>query len=318
MEVPHLTLDNFHLESQVPEDCPYVLTSPRSLEACAVVGVQPVELLGSPLSEYEALFPHLPRHQVLALFREVEGRREEQLQFCRQVRASLLRGTGPPSPTPANRLSCLSPIVEANSRTAVQDDEDDQPEVDQHLSPREEDAMELELERLRIEERFHGAFESCGGSSLDSLELRALSPSPETFAHLLQRQREALRKVPEKRKAERSTRISHESLQEVARGPECKGCHHCRAKETEKGEGRRGGGVTLASSSLLREALARSSIDIEQVVVSRQDMKLLEVLAGRVREERREEEVRQRLLQEWQAERRRREEEKEEEERQVV
>ena len=25
---------------QVPEDCPYVLTSPRSLEACAVVGVQ--------------------------------------------------------------------------------------------------------------------------------------------------------------------------------------------------------------------------------------------------------------------------------------
>ena len=31
--------------------------------------LQPVELLGSPLSEYEALFPHLPRHQVLALFR---------------------------------------------------------------------------------------------------------------------------------------------------------------------------------------------------------------------------------------------------------
>ena len=45
------------------------------------------------------------------------------------MRASLLRGTGPPSPIPANRLSCLSPIVEANSRTAVQDDEDDQPEV---------------------------------------------------------------------------------------------------------------------------------------------------------------------------------------------
>ena len=51
-------------------------------------------------------------------------------------------------------------------------------QVDQHLTPREEEAMELELERLRIEERFHGAFESCGGSSLDSLELRALSSSP--------------------------------------------------------------------------------------------------------------------------------------------
>ena len=85
--------------------------------------------------------------------------------------------------------------METNSRTAVQEEEDDQPEVkshlfgfpmrsqfllqvDQHLTPREEEAMELELERLRIEERFHGAFESCGGSSLDSLELRALSSSP--------------------------------------------------------------------------------------------------------------------------------------------
>ena len=37
--------------------------------------------------------------------------------------------------------------------------------------------------------------------------------------------------------------------------------------------------------------MSRSNIDIDQVVVSRQDMKLLEVLAGRVREERREEEV---------------------------
>ena len=37
--------------------------------------------------------------------------------------------------------------------------------------------------------------------------------------------------------------------------------------------------------------MSRSTIDIDQVVVSRQDMKLLEVLAGRVREERREEEV---------------------------
>ena len=35
--------------------------------------------------------------------------------------------------------------------------------------------------------------------------------------------------------------------------------------------------------------MSRSNIDIDQVVVSRQDMKLLEVLAGRVREERREE-----------------------------
>ena len=47
----------------------------------------------------------------------------------------------------------------------------------------------------------------------------------------------------------------------------------------------------LITCSIKRQIFCRSSIDIEQVVVSRQDMKLLEVLAGRVREERREEEV---------------------------
>ena len=71
---------------------------------------------------------------------------------------------------------CLLHILNLNSNFRCGDDSFAQ--VDQHLSPREEDAMELELERLRIEERFHGAFESCGGSSLDSLELRALSSSP--------------------------------------------------------------------------------------------------------------------------------------------
>ena len=37
---PLLTLDNFTNESEVPENCPFVLTSPRSLEACRRAGVQ--------------------------------------------------------------------------------------------------------------------------------------------------------------------------------------------------------------------------------------------------------------------------------------
>lgn len=37
---PHLTLDNFNIDSEVPEACPFVLTSPRSLEACRRTGVQ--------------------------------------------------------------------------------------------------------------------------------------------------------------------------------------------------------------------------------------------------------------------------------------
>ncbi len=35
----HLTLENFDSDS-IPDDCPYVLTSPRSLEACRIQGVK--------------------------------------------------------------------------------------------------------------------------------------------------------------------------------------------------------------------------------------------------------------------------------------
>lgn len=35
----HLDLENFDSDL-VPEDCPFVLTSPRSLEACRLLGVR--------------------------------------------------------------------------------------------------------------------------------------------------------------------------------------------------------------------------------------------------------------------------------------
>ena len=62
---PHLTLDNFNIESEVPEACPFVLTSPRSLEACRRTGVQVGQrhygswLLVSPLQLVSAGFIQL-------------------------------------------------------------------------------------------------------------------------------------------------------------------------------------------------------------------------------------------------------------------
>merc|ERR1712223_1860084 len=41
----NLTLENFDQDDFVPENCPYVLTSPRSIEACKIVGIRPVDLL---------------------------------------------------------------------------------------------------------------------------------------------------------------------------------------------------------------------------------------------------------------------------------
>eukprot|EP00092_Neocalanus_flemingeri_P009343 GFUD01010055.1.p1 GENE.GFUD01010055.1~~GFUD01010055.1.p1 ORF type:complete len:782 (-),score=232.97 GFUD01010055.1:117-2462(-) len=126
---PHLTLDNFNIESEVPENCPFVLTSPRSLEACRRAGVQPVSLLPTTLQEYEDALPDLPREKVLAIFREVETAKEGKLSTCREFRRQIIweeeqeagddrerglevvrqrfeGGRG------ARKLSCLSPIVE--------------------------------------------------------------------------------------------------------------------------------------------------------------------------------------------------------------
>ena len=43
MPIPILDLDNF--ESDIAEGCEYVLTSPRSLQACSKLKLKPVQLL---------------------------------------------------------------------------------------------------------------------------------------------------------------------------------------------------------------------------------------------------------------------------------
>jgi len=43
MPIPVLDLDNF--ESDTADGCEYVLTSPRSLQACAKLKLKPVQLL---------------------------------------------------------------------------------------------------------------------------------------------------------------------------------------------------------------------------------------------------------------------------------
>jgi len=118
---PHLTLDNFNIESEVPENCPFVLTSPRSLEACRRAGVQPVSLLPSTLQEYEDALPDLPREKVLAIFREVETAKEVKLSNCREYRKQIIWEEEHGSDEGIRqrygrrldrKQSCLSPIVE--------------------------------------------------------------------------------------------------------------------------------------------------------------------------------------------------------------
>jgi len=114
MPPPHLTLDNFTIPNEVPENCPFVLTSPRSLQACQLAGIKPVDLLPSTLAEYEAALPDLPRERVLAIFREVETAKEGRLGLARELRRQLVAGEQAElvGVGEGRKLSCLSPIVE--------------------------------------------------------------------------------------------------------------------------------------------------------------------------------------------------------------
>jgi len=75
-----ITLFNF--EEPFAENSKYVLTSPRSLKACQVVGVKPVQLLCKPLSEFENEYNgRLSYDLILERFQRHEQRRLGTAEF---------------------------------------------------------------------------------------------------------------------------------------------------------------------------------------------------------------------------------------------
>ncbi|XP_077516490.1 uncharacterized protein LOC144126276 isoform X2 [Amblyomma americanum] len=90
---PHdLNLNLYNFDQTDASDCPYVLTSPRSLEACANQGVKPVELLPRLLEEFlEELAPDTPPDEARRLYEQAERERIAKLARCRREREALIR-----------------------------------------------------------------------------------------------------------------------------------------------------------------------------------------------------------------------------------
>ncbi|KAJ1157808.1 hypothetical protein NDU88_010507 [Pleurodeles waltl] len=84
----HLDLNNF--EGKEHQGSRYVLTSPRSLEACALQGVRPVELLYRPLAEFVWESPGTSLPVVTAHYEAHERERRRNLRLCREQRRRLL------------------------------------------------------------------------------------------------------------------------------------------------------------------------------------------------------------------------------------
>lgn len=90
-EHPKLHLDLYNFDSPAAEGSRYVLTSPRSLEACARCGVKPVELLPRPLSDFAREAPGHSMRLATGLFEVYEKDRHTKLRQCRQERERIVQ-----------------------------------------------------------------------------------------------------------------------------------------------------------------------------------------------------------------------------------
>uniref|UniRef100_UPI003AAF27A9 coiled-coil domain-containing protein 177 n=1 Tax=Centroberyx gerrardi TaxID=166262 RepID=UPI003AAF27A9 len=88
---PKLHLDLYNFDSPAAEGSRYVLTSPRSLEACARCGVKPVELLPRPLAEFAREAPGRSMRVATGLFEVYERDRHAKLRQCREERERIVR-----------------------------------------------------------------------------------------------------------------------------------------------------------------------------------------------------------------------------------
>ncbi|XP_070962342.1 coiled-coil domain-containing protein 177-like [Oncorhynchus clarkii lewisi] len=115
----HLDLDNF--DTTDAEDSTYVLTSPRSLESCARLGVKPVQLLIKSLSDFvdDNVNPDIPFKALTVLYEAYEREGRGILQLCREEREKIVLETK--ERRPSLKLSALETVVEVESRNSLED-----------------------------------------------------------------------------------------------------------------------------------------------------------------------------------------------------
>nr|XP_033793288.1 coiled-coil domain-containing protein 185 [Geotrypetes seraphini] len=120
----HLDLHNF--EEQASR---YVLTSPRSLEACARLGVLPMQLLRKPLRQFLCEHPAASQLGAMRLYEEAERRRRRTLRRCQRERQKLLlleeEAAAPPTtPVPEESASSTLTAEDQDYKTEIERSEE--------------------------------------------------------------------------------------------------------------------------------------------------------------------------------------------------
>ena len=88
-DLVNINLDNF--EEPWTENSRYVLTSPRSLEACSKYAIKPVDLLEKTMEDFVEEFPNVNRKVVQGMYEREERERQRRLRLVREERLVLLQ-----------------------------------------------------------------------------------------------------------------------------------------------------------------------------------------------------------------------------------
>lgn len=105
-----LDLDNF--DSADAERSRHVLTSPRSLQSCARLGIKPVQLLIKSLNELTAEQDDLPFAAVRVMHESYEKERRRLLQMCQEERERIIQAAGDRWSGSNNQVSGLEVVPE--------------------------------------------------------------------------------------------------------------------------------------------------------------------------------------------------------------
>ncbi|XP_041804128.1 coiled-coil domain-containing protein 177 [Chelmon rostratus] len=116
---PRLDLNNF--DSAAAERSRYVLTSPRSLQSCARLGIKPVELLIKSLNELIAEQNDVSVEAARVMHESYEKERMKLLQMCREERERIIQAAGDRWPGSDSKVSGLEVAQETKLKDHSRD-----------------------------------------------------------------------------------------------------------------------------------------------------------------------------------------------------
>ncbi|KAM4607889.1 uncharacterized protein ACJ7VT_016030 [Polymixia lowei] len=111
---PMLRLDLDNFDATEAEQSRYVLTSPRSLDSCARLGIKPVELLIKSLNEFIVERRDMPFGAVTVMHESYEKERRRLLKLCREERERIIKDAGD-TRLDTKKLSALETVLELAS-----------------------------------------------------------------------------------------------------------------------------------------------------------------------------------------------------------